>query len=79
MRLLKKWEAGAIYASLVENEPFHRWEESALAALGLEESYRKPLLLLYLLDRLAFHAATGSEDSSLLHILSATVNLLVAK
>jgi hypothetical protein len=79
MRLLKRWEAGAIYASLVGNEPFPRWGASALVALGLEESYRKPFLLLYLLDRLAFHAATGSEDLSLLHILSATVNRLVAK
>jgi Phosphotransferase enzyme family len=79
MRLLKEWEAGAIYAALGGNEPFHRWGESALLALGLEESYRKPFLLLYLLDRLAFHAATGSEDLSLLRVLSATVNLLVAR
>jgi hypothetical protein len=79
MRLLKKWDAGAIYTSLMGNEPFDRWRESALAAFGLEESYLKPSLLLYLLDRLAFHAATGSEDLSLLQTLSATVNLLIAK
>jgi hypothetical protein len=43
----------------------------------LEKSALKPLLLLYLLDRLAFHAATDSEDLSLQQTLSATVNLLV--
>jgi hypothetical protein len=77
MRLLKKWDVGAIYAALGENEPCHWGRESALGALGLEERYLKPFLLLYLLDRLAFHTATGSEDLSLLQTLSATANLLV--
>ena len=79
MRLLKKWEACAIYAALVENEPFSWWRESASAAFGLEESSLKPALLLYLLERLAFHAGTGSEDLSLRRTLSVVVNLLVAK
>jgi hypothetical protein len=57
--------------------PWNRQRESATAAFGLEKSALKPLLLLYLLDRLAFHAATDSEDLSLQQTLSATVNLLV--
>jgi hypothetical protein len=64
---------------LVENEPFSWWKKSASAALGLEESLLKPALLLYLLERLAFHAGMGSEDLSLLQTLSVMVNLLVAK
>jgi thymidylate kinase len=79
MRLLKQWNACAIYASLVENERFRRGRESALAALDLEEKCLKPFLLLYLLDRLAFHAATGSEDLSLQRTLSAMVNLLIVE
>jgi thymidylate kinase len=79
MLLLKKWNACGIYALLVENDTFHRGKESALVDLGLEERYLKPFFLFYLLDRLAFHAATGSAPLSLLQTLSATVNLLVMK
>jgi thymidylate kinase len=78
MLLLKKWNAHVIYASLVENEPFHQGRESVLVALGLEERYLKPFLLFYFLDQLAFRATTGSAPLLLLQTLSAMVNLLIA-
>ncbi len=79
MRLLKHWNAGAIYAALVEHGPSQRRRAGALAALGLEEECLEPFLLLYLVDRLAFHAPTGSADLSLLRMLSTMVSLLVAR
>lgn len=71
--LVRKRGAGEIYASLMENKPSHRQLEDVLVDFSLEETYLKPLLLLYVLDRLAFRAVTNPEDLPLLRTLSTMV------
>ena len=77
MLLLKKWHAGQIHAAFQEGKPSYRWVERYLASLGLDANAVSPLFLMYLLERLAFHATMGCEDFGLLRQLSSVVNLLV--
>lgn len=77
MLLLKKWHAGQIHAAFREGNPPCQWAERFLASLGLETNAVSPFFLMYLLERLAFHATMGCEDSGLLRQFSSMVNLLV--
>jgi len=77
MLLLKKWHAGQIRAAFRKGQLPYQWIEHYLASLGLEANAVSPLFLLYLLERLTFHATMGCEDFGLLRQLSAMVSLLV--
>jgi thymidylate kinase len=73
--LLNEWSPVQIYKMFQRNEMAGQLIIGHLRSLGMGEDFLKPLLLLYVLEKLAFYAAADPENFQRLWHLVAMVNL----
>jgi thymidylate kinase len=72
--LLNRWSPVRICKVFQRNEMAGQWIIGHLSSLGVGEDFLKPLLLLYLLEKLAFYIAEGCENFQRLRHLVAMTN-----